>query len=86
MKFWRQTAAVLMKDLLTEYRTKDILTSMLLFGLLVILMFQLRIRARFRGNQEVRAGAAVDDLHFRRTPGHEPILRRQKRRTTPWRD
>ena len=39
MKFWSQTAAILMKDLLTEYRTKDVLTSMLLFGLLVILMF-----------------------------------------------
>ena len=39
MKFWSQTAAILMKDLLIEYRTKDVLTSMLLFGLLVILMF-----------------------------------------------
>lgn len=39
MKFWSHTAAILMKDLLTEYRTKDVLTSMLLFGLLVILMF-----------------------------------------------
>lgn len=39
MKFWNQTAVILMKDLLTEYKTKDILASMLLFGLLVILMF-----------------------------------------------
>jgi heme exporter protein B len=30
---------MLWKDILTEYRTKDALTSMLMFGLLVILMF-----------------------------------------------
>ena len=39
MKFLSQTFAILRKDILTEYRTKDVLTSMLLFGLLVILMF-----------------------------------------------
>jgi heme exporter protein B len=32
-------SAILWKDILTEFRTKDALTSMLLFGLLVILMF-----------------------------------------------
>jgi len=37
--FFRQTGAIFWKDLLTEYRTKDSLTSMLMFGLLVILMF-----------------------------------------------
>ncbi len=39
MKFLSQTLTILMKDILTEYRTKDMLASMLLFGLLVILMF-----------------------------------------------
>jgi len=39
VNFLNQTAAILWKDILTEYRTKDALTSMLLFGLLVILMF-----------------------------------------------
>lgn len=39
MLFLNQVRAILWKDILTEYRTKDALTSMLLFGLLVILMF-----------------------------------------------
>jgi heme exporter protein B len=37
--FLNQAGAIFWKDILTEYRTKDALTSMLLFGLLVILMF-----------------------------------------------
>jgi heme exporter protein B len=37
--FFRQAGAIFWKDVLTEFRTKDALTSMLLFGLLVILMF-----------------------------------------------
>jgi heme exporter protein B len=37
--FLSQAGAIFWKDILTEYRTKDALTSMLLFGLLVILMF-----------------------------------------------
>lgn len=39
MIFFRQAAAIFWKDVVTEFRTKDALTSMLLFGLLVILMF-----------------------------------------------
>ena len=39
MKFLNQAGAILWKDLLNEYRTRDALTSMLLFGLLVILTF-----------------------------------------------
>jgi heme exporter protein B len=37
--FFKQASAIFWKDLLIELRTKDALTSMLLFGLLVILMF-----------------------------------------------
>lgn len=43
MKFFNQTITILRKDILTEYRTKEILTSMLLFGLLVILIFHFAI-------------------------------------------
>jgi heme exporter protein B len=39
VNFLNQVGAILWKDILTEYRTKDVLTSMLIFGLLVILMF-----------------------------------------------
>ncbi len=39
MTFFRQAGAIFWKDILVEFRTKDALTSMLLFGLLVILMF-----------------------------------------------
>lgn len=39
MRFFRQAGAIFWKDVLVEFRTKDALTSMLLFGLIVILMF-----------------------------------------------
>jgi heme exporter protein B len=39
MSFLNQVRAILWKDILNEYRTRDALTSMLLFGLLVILTF-----------------------------------------------
>jgi heme exporter protein B len=39
VKFLNQAGAIFWKDLLNEYRTRDALTSMLLFGLLVILTF-----------------------------------------------
>ncbi|MFN8006630.1 MAG: heme exporter protein CcmB [Terriglobia bacterium] len=39
MKFLSQSFTIFWKDLVIEYRTKDALTSMLMFGLLVILMF-----------------------------------------------
>jgi heme exporter protein B len=39
VSFLNQVGAILWKDILIEYRTKDVLTSMLLFGLLIILMF-----------------------------------------------
>lgn len=39
MNWLNQIGAILWKDILNEYRTKDALTSMLLFGLLVILTF-----------------------------------------------
>ncbi len=51
MKFLSQTFAILMKDILVEYRTKDVLTSMLLFGLLVILMFHFAFEP---GPEEIR--------------------------------
>jgi heme exporter protein B len=39
VNFFSQAAAILWKDILTEFRSKDAITSMLIFGLLVILMF-----------------------------------------------
>jgi heme exporter protein B len=39
VKFLSQSFTIFWKDVLIEYRTKDALTSMLMFGLLVILMF-----------------------------------------------
>ena len=41
--FVRPVFAILIKDLLLEFRTKDILVSMLLFGLLVIVVFNFAI-------------------------------------------
>jgi heme exporter protein B len=39
VRFLNQACAIFWKDVLNEYRTRDALTSMLLFGLLVILTF-----------------------------------------------
>lgn len=41
--FVRPALAILIKDLLLEFRTKDILVSMLLFGLLIIVVFNFAI-------------------------------------------
>ena len=41
--YLRPVFAILIKDLLLEFRTKDILVSMLLFGLLVIVIFNFAI-------------------------------------------
>lgn len=39
MLFWRATLAILWKDLLLEVRTKDIITSLVVFAILVVVIF-----------------------------------------------
>ena len=48
MKFWRQVLAITLKDTISEIRTKEIISSVLAFTLLVIVIFNFA----FGGNQE----------------------------------
>jgi heme exporter protein B len=41
MKFWNSVAAIAWKDILSELRSREIITSVLVFGLLVLLVFNL---------------------------------------------
>ncbi len=41
--FWRSVLAVLWKDVLLEMRTKDIITSVLIFAILVVVIFNFAI-------------------------------------------
>ncbi|PYV44302.1 MAG: transcriptional regulator [Acidobacteria bacterium] len=56
MNFLNQVGAILWKDILTEYRTKDALTSMLIFGLLVILMFHFAFEPDSRETEKFGPG------------------------------
>ena len=40
MSFWRKVMAIVWKDVRSELRTKDILSSMLVFAFLTVLIFQ----------------------------------------------
>ncbi len=71
MTFFKQAGAIFWKDVLTEFRTKDALTSMLLFGLLVILMFHFAFEPDSLETERVRPWTAVDDVPLRRIAGHE---------------
>ena len=42
--FWRATLAILWKDVLLEVRTKDIITSLLVFAILVMVIFNFAFR------------------------------------------
>jgi len=56
VNFLNQVGAILWKDILTEYRTKDALTSMLIFGLLVILMFHFAFEPDSRETEKFGPG------------------------------
>ena len=56
MNFLNQVGAILWKDILTEYRTKDALTSMLIFGLLLILMFHFAFEPDSRETEKFGPG------------------------------
>lgn len=56
MGFWRPIAALVWKDLLLELRSRDILVSALLFGLLVALVFNFALRVTPQRAAELAPG------------------------------
>ncbi|MFC2013886.1 heme exporter protein CcmB [Chloroflexota bacterium] len=49
MKFWRQVTTIVWKDIISEIRTKESISSVLVFTLLVIIIFNFA----FSGNNEI---------------------------------
>lgn len=56
MGFWRPIAALVWKDLLLELRSRDIIVSALLFGLLVALVFNFALRVTPQRAAELAPG------------------------------
>lgn len=56
MRFWRAVWAIFWKDLRAEFRTKDILTGMLVFALLAVLIFNFAFELRVENVRQVLPG------------------------------
>ena len=65
-RFFSVLLAVVEKDLRLEWRTKESLLVMVVFALLVLTLFQLRLRPRWRerGERPRRAGGSLVDIVF----------------------
>lgn len=57
MRFWRPLAALVWKDLLLELRSRDIIISALVFGLLVAVVFNFALRVSPQRAAELAPGA-----------------------------
>ncbi len=56
MGFYRQVQAIVWKDLLAEFRTKESLSAMLVFSLLVMIAFNFAFEPGMKSRQEVGPG------------------------------
>lgn len=56
MKFWSQVTAITWKDTLSEMRTKEVLSSVLVFTLLVIIIFNFAFEASYEKMLSVAPG------------------------------
>ncbi len=67
--FFRATAAVLWKDLSAELRSRELLSAMLVFALLVILIFNFALELNAKARTEVTAGVLWVTFAFAGTLG-----------------
>ena len=56
MSHWRKLAALIWKDLLAEFRTKEMLSSMLMFALIVVVVFNFTFDPGSRATREAGPG------------------------------
>jgi heme exporter protein B len=69
MNFWRATAAIVWKDLRAELRTKDIFSSMFVFALLAVIIFNFAFELRVPDMKMVLPGIVWVAVTFAGTLG-----------------
>ncbi|MBI4771072.1 MAG: heme exporter protein CcmB [Chloroflexi bacterium] len=67
--YWRALSAVVWKDLAAELRSKEMLSAMLVFALLVILIFNFALDIQTRRSEDVTAGVLWVTFSFAGTLG-----------------
>ena len=72
--FWTTVAAIVWKDLAVEWRSRQLLTSMLVFALLVILIFNFALDLDARDRAEISAGVLWATFAFAGTLGFSRSL------------
>ncbi len=56
MKFWQAVAAIVAKDVTTELRTKETLSAMLIFALMVLMVFSFAFELRVDNVRQIAPG------------------------------
>lgn len=67
--FWRAVAAIAWKDLAAEFRSRELFSSMLVFSLLVIIIFNFALELDIRTRQSVTSGVLWVTFAFAGTLG-----------------
>lgn len=67
--FWKTLSAVVWKDLMTEFRSKELISGMLVFSLLVIFIFNFSLELDAKTRNSVTAGVIWVTLIFAGTIG-----------------
>ena len=78
--FWRALKAVIWKDLAAEWRSREILSSMLVFALLVIFVFNFALELDARTRSSVTAGVLWVTFTFAGTLGLNRSMASEKDR------
>lgn len=78
--FWRAVGAVLWKDLAAEFRSKELISAMLVFSLLVVLIFNFALQLDRSARENVAAGVLWVTTVFAGTLGLNRSLSQEKDR------
>lgn len=78
--YWRAVSAILWKDLAAEFRSKELLSAMLVFSLLVVLIFNFALQLDRAARENVAAGVLWVTAVFSGTLGLNRSLSQEKDR------
>lgn len=79
-KYWKALWAVVWKDLAAELRSRELLSSMLVFALLVILIFNFALELNIQAQKAVTAGVLWVTFAFAGTLGLNRSMASEKDR------
>ena len=71
----RPVGVLVWKDILLELRSRDLIVSVLVFGLVVVVVFNFALTLTSQQVATVGAGDSLGRLRLCRSPGHEPGVR-----------